>query len=165
MKKPANSQPVFGESGAGCTFLNTGNGISVNLNLASKASRRAPLTVYLGSENNAPRVFVHPGTVNGFIPKINSTFIDQLPAPTLNAAAGIVYVKVQRVNNTPFPANVTIEQGNAVPADDSTFGHYALASVTSNNGKLQVFNYVLGNLQCHRLSVAQAPTIYYWAII
>lgn len=165
MDKPAKSQPVFGESGAGCTFLNTGNGISVSLNLASKASRRAPLTVFLGSSNGSPRIFVHPGLVNGFIPKISSTFIDQLPAPSFAAGAGLIYVKVQRVNNTPFPANVTIEQGNSLPADDSSFGYYTLASVTSNNGKLQVFNYVLGNLQCHRLSVAQAPFLYYWAIV
>lgn len=166
MKNPPNSQPVFGESGAGCTFINTGNGISVNLNQGADFSkRRAPLTVYLGTDNGVQKIFVYPGTVNGFIPKIGGQHIDQLPAPGLTAGAGIVFVKVERVNNSPFPANVTIQQGSSVPSDDSTFGHYPLGSVALNNGSLQVFPYVQGNLQCHRLSIAQAPSLYYWAIV
>lgn len=166
MKKPPNSQPVFGESGIGCTFTNTGNGISVNLNQPVQLFKRAPLTVYLGTQNQVQKILVQPGLVNGFIPKISGTDLDQLPAPSLNASAGVVYVRVQRVANSPFPANVTIQKAASVPSDDTDFGHYALASVTADDkGNLSVFNYVEGNLQCHRLAVTSAPFLYYWAVV
>lgn len=165
MKIP-KSQPVFGESGAGCTFTNTGNGIIINVpNNTAGLSRRPPLNVYLTSDQGVPQLAVQPGIVNGFIPKIGGQFIDKLPAPKLPAGAGIIYVRVERQSNNPFPANVEILKGSTVPTDDSTYGHYTLASVAENNGKTVIYNYVSGNLMCHRLSVLNAPFLYFWAIV
>jgi hypothetical protein len=87
-----------------------------------------PLTIQLAKTD---KVYVIPGSVNQLIPKVDGTYIDALPRPTITvSASGYIILRVERVANQPFPNNPIIYYNATIPADTTTYGHFALASVT-----------------------------------
>jgi hypothetical protein len=121
---------------------------------------------------NDDKVTIQPGTVNRYIPKIGSDYIDKVPAPTITVNDnGYVLVKVTHEANKYFPrtAEIVFEAVATPPVDTETTSYYPLAKVdkTTTGGTtsyaLQYFS--SGNLIVNRLKSGQGAATWWWDVI
>lgn len=121
---------------------------------------------------NGDKVTIQPGTVNRYIPKIGTEYIDKVPAPTITVTDnGYVLVKVTHEANKYFPrtAEVVFEAVETPPVDTETTSYYPLAKVNktttggTNTYALQYFSN--GNLIVNRLKSGQGAATWWWDVI
>jgi len=129
-----------------------------------------PLTVQKGGTSN--KVYIIPGTVNQLIPTVGGTYIDALPRPTITlSATGYIILRVERVANQPFPNTPTIYYNATIPADTTTYGYFALASVTKTGSAATGYSYsiasfrspLIGAVHVSRASFSGSASYYWWA--
>jgi len=181
MKKPANSQPVFGESGAGCTFLNTGNGISVRVDTPPQANLH-PFRVRLAGRQGADFKFsVTPGTINGLVPEVydSADLMTKLPRPLgiWDFGAGDFSWLYLKIGNTgspsyifpdPTPANAgfpMVKAYNAQQTSTDAEGFILLAAAHKDpaTNKVTLFQFVTGSLWGDRVKVGNSVAQYFFA--
>ena len=154
------------------TFFSNTDGVSYGIPQdAVQGASLNPLDPVISGD----KVTITPGTVNRYIPKIGSNYIDETPAPTITVTAnGYILVKVTYEANKYFPrtAEVVFEVGASPPADTNTESYYPLAKVvkTSSGG---VDTYSLtgvgffnnGNLVVNRLKAGNNIATWWWDVI
>jgi hypothetical protein len=158
------------QPGYGYTVTNFGGGVSLSIDdQQMQIYPDIPLTVQLDSEN---KIYIVPGTVNQLIPTVDGTYIDALPRPTITlSATGYIILRVERVANQPFPNNPTIYYNASIPADTTTYGHFALASVTKSGSAATGYSYsiasfrspLIGAVHVSRASFSGSASYYWWA--
>jgi hypothetical protein len=133
------------DSGTGYSVTNIGNSISLSIDSQTQYYPSIPLTVQSGTEG---KVYIIPGTVNQLIPKIDGTYIDATPSPTITVSdSGYIILRVERVANQPFPNNPIIYYNATIPADTTTYGHFALASVTKTGSPTTGYSISVASLR------------------
>lgn len=160
------------QPGVGYTFNASSSGTNFDIQQPwsewDKNVRISPLWPKLSGN----KVTVLPGTVNRFIPKIGSNYIDEIPAPKLTVTGeGYIVVKVTYVASTFFPRTATIEfsAGSTAPADTATEGYYPLSKINvSTVGGVTTYSTIVfsyGNLICNRLKAGAGTAVWYWGTI
>jgi hypothetical protein len=129
-----------------------------------------PLTVQKGGTSN--KVYIIPGSVNQLIPTVGGTYIDAIPRPTITvSASGYIILRVARVANQPFPNTPTIYWSATIPADTTSYGHFALASVTRTGSPTTGYSIsvaslrspLIGAVHVSRASFDTGTNYYWWA--
>jgi hypothetical protein len=121
---------------------------------------------------DADKVYVSPGTVNRYIPKIGSDYIDKVPAPSLTVTDnGYVMVKATYEANKYFPrtAEIVFQAVSTPPADTDTISYYPLATITkdtSSGTAVYSMQYLAsGNLIVNRLKAGNSMATWWWDVI
>jgi len=149
------------QPGVGYTFTSDSRGQSLLID--SPGRRRHPLEVYSNPDNGSTAVSIFPGTVNGVMPKISSVSLDATAKPKLAVSStGYVYIKVTRATGDVFPKTVVIECASTVPADTSTIGHFAIASVTKTGNSLTISQLTSQSLIVGRQAYGVSAAVFYW---
>jgi hypothetical protein len=158
------------QPGDGYTVNNIGGAASLSIdNPAIQFYPDAPLVV---KKSGSDKVYVTPGTVNQIVPKVDGTYIDATPRPTITvSASGYIILRVERVANQPFPNNPIIYYNATIPADTTTYGHFNLASVTVTGSPatglgLVINNYrspYIGAVSVGRQKFGGVATYHWWA--
>ena len=150
------------QPGVGYTYQGDSRGFSLQID-QQQGRRRHPLQVFSNPNNGSPAVSVWPGTVNGAMPKISSTYLDAATRPKLTiGSSGFVYVKVTRASGQVFPSTIDIEFASTVPADTSTTGHFAIASITKTGNSLTINQVVSQSLIVGRQAYGSSGALFYW---
>ena len=159
------------QPGDGYTVNNFGGSQSLSIDSSNTQwYPDIPLTVQKGAGSD--KVYIVPGTVNQLVPKVSGTYIDALPRPTITlSATGYIILRVERVANQPFPNNPTIYYNASIPADTTTYGHFALASVTKSGSAATGYSYsiasfrspLIGAVHVSRASFESTANYYWWA--
>lgn len=108
-----------------------------------------PFKVTVGNGNgNEKIVYVRPGTVNNFVPKISGAYLDFYPPPSLTFSSvsttkkKIVALKVTKTSPAFFPASCEIvlrdDEESLVATDFDAYLQLASISCSTKDGKLQV---------------------------
>ena len=121
------------------------------------------------------KVTITPGTVNRYIPKIGTNYIDETPQPTITVTDnGYILVKATYEVNKFFPRNAecVFLAVATPPADTNTESYYPLARVvkTTSGG---VDSYSLtgvgffnnGNLVVNRLKAGNNIATWWWDVV
>jgi hypothetical protein len=154
------------------TFFAGNNGVSYGLpQEVVQAAILNPLDPVISGD----KVTITPGTVNRYIPKIGSNYIDQTPPPTITVTDnGYILVKASYEVNKFFPrtAEIVFLAVATPPADTNTESYYPLAKVvkTISSG---VTSYSLtgvgffnnGNLVVNRLKAGNNTATWWWDVI
>jgi len=149
------------QPGDGYTFSSDSQGVSMSIDQPGR--RRHPLEVYSNPDNGSPAISVWPGTVNGVMPQISGSYLDATTRPKLTiSSSGTVYVKVTRSSGQVFPTTVAIEFASTVPADTSSTGHFAIASITKTGNSLNINQAVSQSLIVGRQAYGLSGAIFYW---
>lgn len=156
------------QPGSGYGFTSGGYGFSLNTEnpFPVDNSVNPPLRPNLSGDT----AVVNVGTVNRYIPKIGSTYIDADPAPTLAiTGAGYICVKATYEANKFFPRTATIvfESGATPPADTNTDSYYPLARVNQTTTGGVTTNTLtllaeMGNLSVNRLKAGANTATWWW---
>ena len=155
--------------GDGYILTNIGNTSSLSIDSNTQFYPSIPLTVKKTATN---KVSIIPGTVNQLIPKVDGTYIDARPRPTITvSASGYIILRVERVADQPFPNNPTIYWSATIPADTTSYGHFNLASVTVAGSPatrlgLAINNYrspYIGAVSVGRQKFGGSATYHWWA--
>ena len=112
------------------TFLAGGNGTTYGL---SQGVYEVSIGNPLDPSLDGDKVTIAPGTVNRYIPKIGSNYIDETPRPTLTVTdTGYVLVKCTYEANKFFPrtAEIVFLAVPTPPVDTNTESFYPLGKVT-----------------------------------
>jgi len=158
------------QPGDGYTVNNFGKAASLSIDSTKQIYPNVPLTVQKGAGSD--KVYIVPGTVNQLVPKIDGTYIDASPRPTITlSASGYIILRVERVANQPFPNNPIIYYNATIPADTTTYGHFALASVTKTGSAATGYSYsiasfrspLIGAVHVSRASFSSGVNHYWWA--
>jgi hypothetical protein len=158
------------QSGDGYTVTNFGKAASLSIDSTKQIYPNIPLSVQKGGASN--KVYIIPGSVNQLIPKVDGTYIDALPRPTITlSATGYIILRVERVANQPFPNNPVIYYNATIPADTTTYGYFALASVTKTGSAATGYSYsiasfrspLIGAVHVSRASFSGSASYYWWA--
>ena len=158
------------QPGDGYTVTNVGGSATLSIDSQTQWYPDIPLTVQRAAGDR--KVYIVPGTVNQLIPKVSSTYIDALPRPTISvSASGYIILRVERVANQPFPNTPTIYYNATIPADTTSYGYFALASVTvtgtaATGYGLVINNYrspYIGAVSVGRQKFGGSATYYWWA--
>jgi hypothetical protein len=138
--------PNFIQPGDGYTVNNFGGAASLSIDdPAIQFYPDAPLVV---KNSKSDKIYITPGTVNQIVPKVDGTYIDALPRPTITlSATGYIILRVERVANQPFPNNPIIYYNATIPADTTTYGHFALASVTKTGTATTGYSYNIASFR------------------
>lgn len=154
------------QPGYGYTVTNWGGGAS-SLSIDDPVVQIYPDVPLTVQKVGADKVYIVPGTVNNIVPKVDGTYIDALPRPTITvSASGYIILRVVRVANQPFPNTPTIYYNATIPSDTTTYGHFALASVTVTSGALTVASFrspLIGAVHVSRASFDFNTNYYWWA--
>jgi len=104
-----------------------------------------PFKVTTAKVSGSLVAYVEPGTVNNFVPKIGSTYLDASTRPTLSINAAnkyIIALKITYSTATFFPhaCEVVALTDDSVMEPNDTYGYLQLASVNvvSDGGTLKV---------------------------
>lgn len=156
------------QPGNGYGFSSSGYGVSLDIGnpFITEDSIKPPLDPYL----NGNKVGASPGTVNRYIPKIGSTFIDAVTPPTITAEGpGYICVKCTYEVGKFFPrtASIVFEPGAEPPLDTNTQSHYPLARINETTvGGVNVLSIVKlvepGNLAVNRLKAGSNAASWWW---
>lgn len=118
------------------------------------------------------KVSIVIGTVNRYIPKIGTHYIDEVPAPQLTVNdSGYVMVKATYEVNKFFPRNAEIvfQAVPTPPVDTDTESYYPLGKVTkttvgeTSTYSMQIFQN--GNLIVNRLKAGASTATWWWTVI
>lgn len=149
------------QPGVGYTFTSDSRGQSLLIDQPGR--RRHPLEVYSNPDNGSTKVSVFPGTVNGVMPQISGSYLDATTKPKLTiGSSGTVYLKVTRSSGQVFPSTVAVEFASTVPADTSTTGHFAIASVTKTGNSLTISQLISQSLIVGRQAYGVSGAVFYW---
>jgi hypothetical protein len=159
------------QPGSGYGFSSSGYGASLDIGnpFPDDTASIPPLNPQLDGN----KVSVSPGTVNRYIPKIGSTYIDASTPPTITAEGpGFICVKCTYEVNKFFPRTATIvfEPGATPPVDTGTESYYPLAKVneTTVDG-VSVLSMVRlvdpANLVVNRLKAGDNVATWWWDVI
>jgi hypothetical protein len=157
------------DAGDGYFVTNVGKSSSLTIDNQTQWYPDIPLTV---KGAGSKEVYIVPGTVNQLIPKVSGTYIDALPRPKITVSAnGYIILNVKRVTGQPFPNDPTIYWSSTIPADTSSDGYFALASVnvtgTATTGfGLSISNYrspYIGAVSVGRQKFGGTATYHWWA--
>jgi hypothetical protein len=157
------------DSGAGYSVNNIGNSISLSIDSQVQYYPDIPLTV---KGSGSDKVYIVPGTVNQLVPTVGGTYIDARPRPTITlTATGYIILRVERVANQPFPNTPTIYYNATIPADTTTYGYFALASVTRTGSATTGYSVsvasfrspLIGAVHVSRASFDFNTNYYWWA--
>ena len=149
------------QPGVGYTFTSDSRGQSLLIDQPGR--RRHPLEVYSNPDNGSPAVSIWPGTVNGVMPQVSGVYLDAITRPKLAiGSSGSVYIKVTRSSGQVFPTTVAVEFASSVPADTSTIGHFAIATVTKIGNSLTINQAVSSSLIVGRQAYGLSGAIFYW---
>jgi len=157
------------DSGAGYSVNNVGNSVSLSIDSQIQYYPNIPLSVQGVTES---KVSIIPGSVNQLIPTVSGDYIDAIPRPTITiSASGYIILRVVRVAGQPFPNTPTIYWSATIPADDTTYGHFNLASVTVTGTAatglgLAINNYrspYIGAVSVGRQKFGGVATYHWWA--
>lgn len=184
MNKPSNSQPVFGESGSGCTFINTGNGISIRVDNPPTSASAHPFKVRLaGKVGDDFKFSVTPGTINNLVPEVYDTedLMTKQPRPlgTWTFGAGDfswLYLKIGNTGSPNFvfpdgtPENAgypMVKAYNAQQTSTDADGFILLAAAHKDpeTEKVTLFQFVNGSLWGDRIKVGSNVAQYFFARI
>jgi hypothetical protein len=134
------------QPGDGYTVNNFGGAASLSIDSpAIQFYPDAPLVV---KKSGADKVYITPGTVNQIVPKVDGTYIDALPRPTITvSASGYIILRVERVADQPFPNTPTIYYNATIPADTTSYGYFALASVTKTGTATTGYSYNIASFR------------------
>ncbi len=133
----------------------------------------APTANPLDPQINGDKVTIVPGTVNRYIPKIGTVYIDATPPPQITVNDnGYILVKVTYEVNKYFPrtAEIVFMAVSSPPADTNTESYYPLATVTKTTisgtdyYSLGVFGYN-SNLVVNRLKAGANIATWWWDIV
>ena len=159
------------QPGDGFTVNNWGGGAS-SLSIDNPPVQfypDVPLTVLSAGLG---KVYIIPGSVNQLIPTVGGAYIDATPRPTITVSAnGYIILRVVRVANQPFPNNPIIYYNATIPADTTTYGHFALASVTMSGSEATGYSVsvasfrspLIGAVHVSRASFDTGTNYYWWA--
>lgn len=121
------------------------------------------------------KVTITPGTVNRYIPKIGSDYIDQTPPPTITVTDnGYILVKATYEVNKFFPrtAEIVFLAVATPPADTGTESYYPLAKVVkTTSGGVDTYSltgvgfFNNGNLVVNRLKAGNNTATWWWDVI
>lgn len=124
---------------------------------------------------NGDKVTIAPGTVNRYIPKIGTKYIDESPPPELTVTDnGYVLVKVTYEVNKYFPrtAEIVFLAVATPPADTNTESHYPLAKVVKTiiegvtyYSLTGVGFFSNGNLVVNRLKAGNNIATWWWDVV
>jgi len=150
-------------------FQSNTNGTAYNL---PQQIYYSPTSGPLDPNLDDDKVIITPGTVNRYIPKIGSTYIDSIPAPKLSINNdGYVMVKVTYAVNKFFPrtAEIVFMAVTTPPADTLDESYWPLAkvnkSVTSSGTTYALQYFSNGNLIVNRLLAGQGEATWWWDVI
>lgn len=156
------------QPGSGYGFTSGGYGFTLNVDSPFKDDTAKPM--FLVASLSGDKVSVSPGTVNRYVPKISTTYIDAATPPTITITGpGYVLAKATYEVNTFFPRTATIvyETGSTVPADTNTDSYYPLARVNevSVGGTTTLTLTLLstGNLIVNRLKAGNNSATWWWS--
>ena len=147
------------------TFQNSSGGVTYGINQGVYTVSTGD---YLDPNLNGDKVTVTPGTVNRYIPKIGTVYIDADPAPELTVTdEGYILIKVTYEANKFFPrtAEIVFQSGTSVPADSETESYWALAKVnkdTSTPPKYSLLKLGVGNKVVNRLKAGSNTATWWW---
>jgi len=156
--------------GDGYTLTNIGK--TSSLTIDSPFVQRYPSIPLSVQPSKSGEVYIIPGSVNQLIPTVGGTYIDALPRPTITvSASGYIILRVVRVAGQPFPNTPTIYWSATIPTDDTTYGHFNLASVTVTGSPatglgLAINNYrspYIGAVSVGRQKFGGTATYHWWA--
>lgn len=158
------------QPGDGYTVNNFGGAASLSIDSpAIQFYPDAPLVV---KKSGADKVYITPGTVNQIVPKVDGTYIDALPRPTISvSASGYIILEVSRVADQPFPNSPVIYYSATIPSNTSSKGYFNLASVTvtgtvATGLSITVTNYrspYIGAVSVGRQKFGGTATYHWWA--
>jgi hypothetical protein len=138
-----------------------------------------PQEVYVGvglnpldPQINGDKVTITPGTVNRYIPKIGTKYIDESPPPELTVTDnGYILVKVTYEANKFFPrtAEIVFLAVATPPVDTNTESHYPLAKVVKTLVEGVTYYSLTGvgvlnnsNLAVNRLKAGANTATWWW---
>jgi hypothetical protein len=165
-------------SGVGQAMTMPSNDVQFMGNTGGTAYSLGQQVYYASSLNpldpqiNGDKVTIIPGTVNRYIPKIGTKYIDESPPPELTVTDnGYVLVKVTYEVNKFFPrtAEIVFLAVATPPADTNTESYWPLAKVIktvvsgTNYYSLQYFSN--GNLVVNRLKAGNNIATWWWDVI
>jgi hypothetical protein len=119
------------------------------------------------------KVTITPGTVNRYIPKIGTVYIDATPPPQITVNDnGYILVKVTYEVNKYFPrtAEIVFMAVSSPPADTNTESYYPLATVTKTTVSgtdyysLSIFGNN-SNLVVNRLKAGANIATWWWDVV
>lgn len=111
------------------------------------------------------KIAVTPGQVNGFVPKINGNYLDEIPARQLTVSGtGRILVKVTATPSNFFPSDceVIFVSGTNTPPDTDNVGYRHIATVNFVGGTPAVVQLVSGNLLVNRFKMGQSGAVWAW---
>jgi hypothetical protein len=122
---------------------------------------------------NGDKVTIQPGTVNRYIPKVGSDYIDKVPAPTITVNDnGYVMIKATYEPNKYFPrtAEVVFQAVSTPPADTDTTSYYPIGTITKvTTGSVVSYSMQFltngGNLIVNRLKAGNSIATWWWDVI
>ncbi len=146
----------------------TGYGLPQEVYFASVLNPLDPVIV-------GDKVTITPGTVNRYIPKIGTTYIDASPPPELTVTDnGYVLVKVTYEVDKYFPrtAEIVFQPVATPPADTNTESYWPLAKVVKTISEGVTYYsltgvgfYSNGNLVVNRLKAGNNIATWWWDVI
>lgn len=149
------------QPGVGYTFTSDSRGQSLLIDQPGR--RRHPLEVYSNPDNGSPAVSIWPGTVNGVMPQVSGNYLDATTRPKLTiGSSGYVYIKVTRSSGQVFPTTVAVEFASTVPADTSSTGHFAIATITKTGNSLAINQAIKNSLIVGRQAYGLSGAVFYW---
>lgn len=148
------------------TFQNSSGGVVYGLpqSVYSQASGD-----YLDPNLNGDKVTVSPGTVNRYIPKIGSVYLDADTPPEITVAdEGHVCIKVTYEVNKFFPrtAEIVFVTGTTPPADTENESYWPLGKVNKDTSttppKYSLVKLGIGNKVVNRLKAGSNTATWWW---
>ena len=156
------------QPGNGYGFSSSGYGAS--LDIASPFPEDSATIPPLNPQLDGNKVSASPGTVNRYIPKIGSTYIDAVTPPTITIAGpGYICVKATYEADKYFPRTATIvfEAGATPPVDTNTESYYPLGKVNETTvdgvSVLSMLRLIEpSNLTVNRLKAGASIATWWW---
>jgi hypothetical protein len=156
------------QPGNGYGYTSSGYGVSMDIgNPFPEDSKSLPP---LNPQLDGDKVNATPGTVNRYVPKIGSVYIDAVTPPTITAEGpGFICVKCTYEADKFFPRTATIvfEPGETPPVDTNTESYYPLARVNETTvGEENILSMVPlvepSNLAVNRLKAGASTATWWW---
>jgi hypothetical protein len=157
------------QPGVGYTFDSSSKGFTIDTS-DQFPDRDEYVYKPLNPQIDGNKVGASPGTVNRYVPKIGSIYLDAATAPTITIEGpGFICVKATYEANKFFPRTATVvyEYGATPPVDTSTESYYPLAKVNEETvGGSPVFSMTLlvepANLLVNRLKAGASLATWWW---
>jgi len=106
---------------------------------------------------------VYPGTVNSVMAKLDSTYLDNTPAPEKTiSASGVVYLECSHTDGSAFPVTVDVKYNTSVPASTDSKLYIHIATINVASGKAtKTAQVVKTSLWTERLKCGDDDAEYY----